>query len=426
MRIAVWHNLPSGGGKRALYDQVSGLVERGHAVEVWCPPTADVDFLPLSRLAPEHIVPLDRPRTRRRHRLLPELLRDVHLDIEAMDHHCRQCVSQMRGRGFDVLFAGCCQFFRVTSIARYSPLPSLIYLGEPNRWLYEALPESPWAASTRPAGWWHSPTAVRDIVDNATYVRQLRVQVREEIANARSFDSILVNSRFSRESVLRAYGISARVAYLGVDLSHFPDLELPRESFLLTVGAAVPEKNVSFIVRALARRAGERVPLVWVANVASPEEIRSVRNVAAALGIELDIRVNVPHDELVRLMNTAACLVYAPRLEPFGLVPLEAAACRLPVVAVAEGGVRESVVAGVTGFLVDDEGEFAAAVDRILADPALSYSLRQGAREFVEGKWSAGQALDRLEENVERVVRLKAEANDDGGHLYRSELGSRG
>jgi hypothetical protein len=59
VKIAVWHNLPSGGGKRALYDHVTGLLARGHTVESWCPPTADQDFLPLGTLVVEHVVPLD-------------------------------------------------------------------------------------------------------------------------------------------------------------------------------------------------------------------------------------------------------------------------------------------------------------------------------------------------------------------------------
>src|SRR5229473_3089346 len=58
MKIAIWHNLPSGGGKRALYDHVRGLVARGHEVEGWCPPTADRSYLPLSTIVPEHVVPL--------------------------------------------------------------------------------------------------------------------------------------------------------------------------------------------------------------------------------------------------------------------------------------------------------------------------------------------------------------------------------
>ncbi|MHB1599044.1 MAG: hypothetical protein ACYCXY_09175 [Acidimicrobiales bacterium] len=58
MRIAVWHNLPSGGGKRALYDQIRGLLELGHYVESWCPPSADQSFLPLGDLVTEHVVDL--------------------------------------------------------------------------------------------------------------------------------------------------------------------------------------------------------------------------------------------------------------------------------------------------------------------------------------------------------------------------------
>jgi len=61
LRIAIWHNLPSGGGKRAMFDQVRGLTSRGHYVEAWCPPTANQTFLPLSTLIKEHIVPLETP-----------------------------------------------------------------------------------------------------------------------------------------------------------------------------------------------------------------------------------------------------------------------------------------------------------------------------------------------------------------------------
>src|SRR5438552_6287910 len=58
MKIAVWHNLSSGGAKRALYYQVKGLVERGHHVECWSPSTADEKYLPLGELAPEHTLPM--------------------------------------------------------------------------------------------------------------------------------------------------------------------------------------------------------------------------------------------------------------------------------------------------------------------------------------------------------------------------------
>jgi len=57
MKIAVWHNLPSGGGKRALYYHVRGLVERGHTVECWSLSTADHAYPLPPRVRPEHIIP---------------------------------------------------------------------------------------------------------------------------------------------------------------------------------------------------------------------------------------------------------------------------------------------------------------------------------------------------------------------------------
>ena len=49
MRIALWHNLPPGGGKRAFYDQVAGLVKLGHYVESWCPPSCGPAIPPTER-----------------------------------------------------------------------------------------------------------------------------------------------------------------------------------------------------------------------------------------------------------------------------------------------------------------------------------------------------------------------------------------
>src|SRR5258708_3760897 len=101
MKIAVWHNLPSGGGKRALYYHVQGLVERGHVVEAWCPPTSNRDYLPLGGLVTEHLVPLDIRASRaskllKRSKILHQELRSHLLgEIKALDQHCRQCAREI-------------------------------------------------------------------------------------------------------------------------------------------------------------------------------------------------------------------------------------------------------------------------------------------------------------------------------------------
>src|ERR1700712_5602163 len=145
MKIAVWHNLPSGGGKRALYDHVSGLLRRGHTIEAWCPPTADRKFLPLNALVREHVVDLAWPAPKRFSDKWQLTLETKRL-LTAMDTHCRTCAEQIAAGSFDILFANSCMLLRTTSIGRFSPLPSVLYLGEPYRWLYEALPRLPWLA----------------------------------------------------------------------------------------------------------------------------------------------------------------------------------------------------------------------------------------------------------------------------------------
>lgn len=395
LRIAAWHNLPSGGGKRALHAHVHGLLERGHSIEVWRPPTSDESYLPLSGLAPEHVVPLDWSDARR-----PSLLARAGAEVgllRAAERHCRQCAAEIDDGGFDIVFANGCRFLRVPPLARFLRTPSAIYLNEPHRTLYEALPRLPWAALPWPS----SPLA---LARDSIRVQGLRILVREEQRNAAAFGAILANSLFSRESLLRAYGLEARVCYLGIDTALFTDQNKQREDTIIGVGAFAPEKNIAAVISALAELPEPPPRLVWVGNVAAPRYFDKLKELAAASGVAYDARVNVSDGELVDLLNRAALMVYAPRLEPFGLAPLEANACGLPVVAVAEGGVRETVIDGVNGLLVAHSADLAAAIARLRADPVLAQRLGRQGRALVCERWSLSSAIDRIEQALLSVA----------------------
>jgi glycosyltransferase involved in cell wall biosynthesis len=409
MRIAVWHNLPSGGGKRALYYHIRGLVERGHRVESWSPPTADLSYLPLGELVPEHTKPFEWTPFRGRYPLtrLITPYKNIVDKLAAMDRHCRACAEDINRRGFDVLFANACTFFRTSSIAHYVKIPTAIYLQEPFRWLYEALPELPWLALPTPeAGVW-SVRHLKRFLANLVETQALRVQARHELANARAFDAILVNSLFSRESVLRAYGLDAKVCYLGVDTNLFVnERKLRREWFVVGLGAIVPEKRLELAIEAVALLPDPRPDLVWVGNVASREHLERMQRLARTRGVNFRTEVGIPDTDVVDLLNRAALLVYSPRLEPFGLAPLEANACGLPVVAVAEGGVRETILDGVNGLLVeDDPAAIAEGMQRVLTDPAYASRLGTTGCELVSQRWSLSAAIDRLEQRLAEVTR---------------------
>jgi glycosyltransferase involved in cell wall biosynthesis len=115
--------------------------------------------------------------------------------------------------------------------------------------------------------------------------------------------------------------------------------------------------------------------------------------------------VKVSDSELVASLNRATAMIYTPRLEPFGFAPLEAAACGLPVVGINEGGVRETVRNGVTGFLVDADPQAAArALEKIFESQSLGRELGATARGWVRDKWTVDQAIDRLQAKLFEVI----------------------
>ena len=406
MRIAVWHNLPSGGGRRALYDHVRGLVSRGHTVEAWCPPTADRAFLPFGPEVREHVVDLVWPTPWRRSDEW-QITLGTERSLAAMDDHCRQCAAEIDAGGFDVLFANSCMLFRTNPIGRFTQTPAVLYLQEPMRRLYEAQPVLPWLA--RPRGAWSPwrPSTYRSTFVDIRKLRNNRVQAREEASNAASFRRILVNSYFSRESVLRAYGLDSSVCYLGVNIEHFTDKGLPRRTDVVSLGSITREKNLAFCIEGIAAIAAPRPRLVWIGNIADNGYLGEMRQLAAARHVEFEAMIRVSDDTVLNVLNRAAVMVYAPRLEPFGLAPLEANACGVPVVAVAEGGVRETVIDGVNGLLVPhDPAAMGAAVARLLRAPALARQLGANARQVVEERWGLASATDRIEQELARYARV--------------------
>jgi glycosyltransferase involved in cell wall biosynthesis len=316
-----------------------------------------------------------------------------------MDRHCRECARQIHAERFDLLFAGCCIFFHTPQIARFVEIPSVVYLQEPNRPVYESLPELPWVAMS-----W----TLKDLFDFYFWPRALkrrlklpgiRVQAREERISAMAFDRMLVNSFFSRESVLRAFGLDSKVCYLGVDTERFAYQNKERENFTVCIAALLPTKNIELLVRSLATIPAVRRPkLVMISNMIDQSYLQRLRVLAETVAVDLQLKYRIPDAELIDLLNRARMMLYAPRLEPFGYAPLEANACGLPVVAVAEGGVRETIQDGVNGLLVEhDVQSMAHAIERLLVDDRLHLQLSQGARQVVEEKWSLNPSLDRLE-----------------------------
>lgn len=181
---------------------------------------------------------------------------------------------------------------------------------------------------------------------------------------------------------------------------------------LLFVGRIQPLKGADVAVRALARVERDDARL-WIiggaSGTAGDAEVQRVHRLVDELGLtdRVEFHPPKPHHLLSTYYRAADVCLVPSRSESFGLVALEAAACGIPVVASAVGGLLTLVEHGRSGYLVDsrEPDEYAAWIDTILADPVLarrlSVSAAGRARTYT---WSTSAArLRRLYDDLSTI-----------------------
>jgi D-inositol-3-phosphate glycosyltransferase len=165
-------------------------------------------------------------------------------------------------------------------------------------------------------------------------------------------------------------------------------LDLGRGPVLLFVGRIQPLKGVDVAVRALAELNRPEALLVVVGGASGQDGDTEVARINALID-ELNLRDQVrfvepqPHHILSTYYRAADVVVVPSRSESFGLVALEAAACGIPVVASAVGGLLTLVDEGLTGYLIGDRDPalFATRIATILDNPKLAAAMRLRASE---------------------------------------------
>ncbi|GAA2089998.1 hypothetical protein GCM10009823_06130 [Brevibacterium salitolerans] len=227
----------------------------------------------------------------------------------------------------------------------------------------------------------------------------------------------------------------------GVDLRLFdPEGEAEEtggKRRIVCVGRLVPRKGVDLVVHALAALTAEGFEDVELhvvgggaeeACLHTDPEARRLRDLAQDLGVadRVVLRGQVPREEMPAILRSARLVACTPWYEPFGIVPLEAMACGVPVVAARVGGLQDTVVPERTGLHVEphDPASLAAAAARLLSDPQLARRLGAAGTERVRAGYSWATVAARTEE-VYAEVRGRAVARGGagglGGHLDGTE-----
>jgi len=207
---------------------------------------------------------------------------------------------------------------------------------------------------------------------------------------------------------LRALGVPAAaisVAPCGVDSDLFrpdgPTEEAGERTRIAVVGRLVPRKGVGTTITALVqlKRSGRTdIELLVVGgagdagHLADDPEAARLSALARELGVDDQVvfRGRIPQPELPRILRSCRAVVCAPWYEPFGIVPLEAMACGVPVIAAMVGGLIDTVVDGLTGLHVPpcDPGAIARAIEHLVDHPDEAAALGRAGRARARRRYS--------------------------------------
>ncbi len=327
MKIAIYYDVPAGGASRTMEEQIR-LLEKSHEVSVF-----------------HNLSGFNSP-------LLPRLFADLE-SLVFQKFRQRKQARDIDDQKYDIVYVSHDRHSQAPWILRFLETPTIFLCQEPTRAYFEEFLR---IDSNLPL--------VNRIYE--TINRYFRKKV--EISNAHYATVIVANSVYSSESIFRAYGLLSKPIHLGIDTKEYFPERVVRKNQFLVVGNHEPQKALPFAIEIISKIDKKTRPKLVIA---SPRnwDISGLTKMAKKLHIDLDIIIGLDQAKLRKIYCQSKLTLAVAHLEPFGLSVVESMACGTPVVAVNEGGFKETVIHGVTGLLIErDSTIIADALGKLLRD----------------------------------------------------------
>jgi len=250
-------------------------------------------------------------------------------------------------------------------------------------------------------------------------------------------DAIVAVSQGTKADILRAYPDvdekRIHVIYNGIDLAEYQKTSEtkaliehgvdPAAPYILFVGRITRQKGVTHLVDAIRHLPADTQVVLCAGAPDTPEIAAELRNKVDEARKHhpriVWIEKMVTKAEAIQLYSNARVFCCPSVYEPFGIINLEAMACRAPVVASSTGGIKEVVVDGETGYLVPfdqdpvtsfplDPQKFArdlaARLNQMLEDPEKCKQFGNAGRKRVEDIFSWTAIAHQTIELYERLI----------------------
>jgi glycosyltransferase involved in cell wall biosynthesis len=378
-KIAIYHNLPSGGAKRALYEYVKKL-HKDYYIDLYTLSTTNEDFLPLKSFVNNIFI--------YKYRHSDGIKSSISI-LTKLKFVNKKIAKNIDSNSYEFVYVNHCQYTQSPYILRYLKTKTVYYIQEPLRLAYE----------------FNIKYYQYAILKKLLTYSAIKVLKNIDLKNARSADKVLSNSYYSYESIYKAYGIVSNICYLGVDTSLFKFLNLNQKNQIIMVGALSQEKGQLYVLESLSLLKKEERPLmIMVANRHNKQYYYEIIKIAKELDIKIKILKNIPDKKLVELYNESIATICFAKVEPLGLTVLESFACGTPVIAVKEGGYRETVLNNKNGYLVNrNRKELSIVIRKLANNPSQRKKFSNYSIEYIKKYWT----WDKSFKNFKKLINEK-------------------
>ena len=223
----------------------------------------------------------------------------------------------------------------------------------------------------------------------------------------KNIEEIATNSSNTNERINKYYSRSATVINPGIDAERFSDKGDGK--YIFYPSRIVVNKRQDYVIEAykqfVKKTKNNKYKLVLAGTLSKDPEhavyLDKLKKLSQGLNVEI---IENPSDEkLIELYSRCTMVMFAAINEDFGIVPLEGMASGKPVISVNEGGPKETILNGKTGFLVNSPAEMAEKIAYIIENKKHGEEMGKLGRKRVESGYTWDTFFDKFDLALKRV-----------------------
>jgi len=367
-KIAVFHNLPSGGAKRSLYEWVKRL-SKSFTIDLYIYSESSETYLDIRKFCRNVFLSensfLSRPWNGIHHKVAGFFI---------LANESYKIASKIDSENYSWVFVHHDTYVQSPLLLRFLSTPSLYYCQEPFRRL---------------------ENGVGSLLKAQSWIN-LILRTLDRWA-ARKASVVACNSHYSRLKIREAYNIDPKVVHLGVDNKFFTPKSVECENYILSVGRVHPSKGHDFCIRVIGQLEAKQRPSLVVMgdSTSNADYAKYLYDLANSEGVVLSI-ITVEERELSNTYSRAKLVLCCQVFEPLGLSALEAICCHKYVIGVSEGGVLETIADDRVGKTLKRNIElFSNEVGKFLSDQEFVYDHKFSDR-YIKAKWTWGVSTEKI------------------------------